>query len=214
MENNIYYKKLQTKKTKDLELMFRHPSMYEPLALDAAKFIIEERLAGSASEPVTIKFNSKRPNKDNPAKKVFQTRFLRSFSFRDIYTAITVALVLTALMHILNFYADEDWLENKWYANNNIYIFLTIPVIHILYKKEHGRSNDFIGRCLHVLIFIFALYSIRQIYSLTFSSQFHFVLGDIPFYLIPLLLMVLVIFLELPSTLLRFILTLFKWRIW
>ena len=194
--------------------MFRHPSMYEPLALEAAKFIVEERLAGNASEPTPIKISSKRQNKDNPTKNVFQTKFFRAFSFREIYTAITAALVLTALMHILNFYADEDWLENKWYANNSIYMFLTIPVIHILYKKEHGRSNDFIGRCLHVLIFIFALYSIRQIYSLTFSSQFHFVLGDIPFYLIPLLLMVLVVFLELPSTLLRFILTLFKWRIW
>lgn len=194
--------------------MFRYPSMYEPLALEAAKFIIQERSKGSASEPEPIKISSKRSNKDDPARKIFQTRFFRGFSFRDIYTAITVALALTALIDILNFYGDEDWLEDKWYGNITLYIFLSIPIIHILYKKDHRRSNDFIGRCLHITIFIFAFYIIRQVYSLIFYSQLHSVLEDPPFYLMPFALMVLAVILEIPSTLLRFILTTFKWQIW
>ncbi len=194
--------------------MFRYPSMYEPLALDAAKFIIEERLAGSASEPVPIKINSKHQNKENPTNKVFQTKFLRAFSFRDIYSAIMVALLYMAINNLLDYYNDEEWLEDKWYSKDIIYLILSIPLIHILYKKEHRRSNDFIGRCFHMTLFLFAFMILESARDFILYQSIASVLQGISIIFLPFMLAVLAIFMELFFSVIKRLFYLFKWRIW
>ena len=194
--------------------MFRHPSMYEPPALEAAKFIINQRAHGLIQGPISIPNTNTSSQRKPVSQNPFKTQFFKTFSFRDIYSAIMVALLYLAINKLLDYYNDEEWLEDKWYSKEIIYLMLSIPLLHIFYKKEHRRSNDFIGRCIHMYLFMVSFIVLKSARDFILYQSIDSVFQGALLFFVPFVLGVVAIFVELFFSGIKGLFYLFKWRIW
>jgi hypothetical protein len=136
-------------------------------------------------------------------------------SYRDFLTSFSLALFLAAIRTILIYYSDEKSLENIWSSIVLMIFFLFILINHIIYKAEHKRSNNFIGRIFHTAIFILAFWIVITLYNYFLDDAYltglSVDIGSIVIFIIvvPVLLMLL----ELTITILKRVLNLFNWRI-
>ena len=91
--------------------------------------------------------------------------FIRVFSYREILTASTLALAILALGSIVEYYQSENSFWSGWHEIRVWTYFLVIPVLHLVYRIEHKRSNNYIGRGMHdwlYLIILFGLYRLSE----------------------------------------------------
>lgn len=98
-------------------------------------------------------------------ERFFAKPFIRTLGYREFLTSLSLALLLLALYSVIDYYSNEDWIENNysllWYG----LLGVTIPANHI-YRVEHGRANNFIGRNFHDYIFLVLFITLYQLQSL------------------------------------------------
>jgi len=76
----------------------------------------------------------KRQNRDLP-DQVFSTRiFVRTLSYREFVTSLSLALLLLAFYSLLAYYSYEDWIENNETTIKWTLFFILIPTNHVFYK--------------------------------------------------------------------------------
>jgi hypothetical protein len=93
----------------------------------------------------------------------FKSRLvLRSLSYRDFLTSVALGLLLHAFFEVLAYYSSEELFEHRTSSIRMTLFVLFLALNHIVYKSEHKRSNNFIGRVIHDLIFI-AIYAIINV---------------------------------------------------
>jgi hypothetical protein len=139
--------------------------------------------------------------------------FLRSLSYRDFLTSVALGLLIQAFFEVLAYYSSEELLEHRTSSIGRTLFVIFLALNHIVYKAEHKRSNNFIGRVIHDLIFIAGytiinvglkfLIGIRLSYSTTFLSALGIVIA----------LLVAAIFFEICVAIVKRLLMLFKWQI-
>jgi len=138
-------------------------------------------------------------------------QFLRALSYRDFLTSICLALVVVAMSEVIQYYSSENFFENRAASLRIIFFLLIIPLNHIVYKAEHKRPNNFIGRVLHDLIFIGSFLIIDKIVAFDVNTIFA---GDpLTFILFLVVIIILLMFFELGIAILKRLLTLFKWQV-
>jgi hypothetical protein len=140
--------------------------------------------------------------------------FFRSLSVRDFFTPFSLALLFIAIADVVNYYSDVLVTEQigsyiKWTA-----FYLIIPVNHVVYRIEHKRSNNFIGRFIHDAIFVLFFFLLSDIKSYLFGSGFI----DGPIHVSEVIAICLgftisAALFELVIALLKRILMLFKWQV-
>lgn len=141
--------------------------------------------------------------------------FFRVLSYRDFLTSFTLALLVIAIQEVLQYYADETWLS-EIYSSLALPVFLLIlPINHILYKIEHKRSNNFIGRNLHDIIFILAYLAVDLLYSYFLSgiyqSRFDGEIGTAIFLIVAIVIFTMSF--ETVIAILKRLLNLVRWQI-
>lgn len=145
----------------------------------------------------------------------FSTKeFVRSLSYRDLFTPFSLALLLVALGKGVSYLSFLPWVESY----NPLIIATTVVMIalvnHVVYKIEHRRPNNFIGRCIQdivLLLFLFLFATIRDsLSSGTFAIDDFSISGSLA--LIPGLAIVVTLF-ELVVAFLKRFLKLVKWQI-
>ena len=134
--------------------------------------------------------------------------YRRSLSHRDVFTGFSIALLFVAVMDAVEWAADDT-------AVLKVAIFFTFTVVnHVLYKLEHRRPNNFIGRNIQDYIFILLILIITkakmwaQGYDITFGGN---MIGGAVAMIIAII--ILVVFLELLIAGLKRILKMAKWQI-
>lgn len=143
----------------------------------------------------------------------FSTKhFIRTFSHREVVTSFSLALLLLSLFYIVDYYREVDWDERvvKW-----ILFVITLPVNHIIYKAEHHRSNNFIGRSFHDYIFAIIFIPLYMIVRYTVHGVVFSFDGSL-IILIPgsvIILAFIIACFELVIALLKRMLNFFKWQI-
>jgi hypothetical protein len=123
--------------------------------------------------------------KKDPLQLAFSKKsFMRTLSYREFFTSFSLALFLLACYMLLDYYGSEDWVR----SNFSWVIWVIIPIVllfnHVFYKIEHGRSNNFIGRSLHDVIFLLSwlgFYLLSSLYqgvtvSFPFANEFSVIL--------------------------------------
>lgn len=132
--------------------------------------------------------------------------FLQTFSYREVLSAFTLALVLSASWEIFRFIQPEQLLLFTIVSG-----IIPILLLHIIYRLEHHRANSFLGRVVHTLMLVifFSIFTtLNKLYTTgesTFDSEdilpffFGFLFG--------------VILLEGVVALIKFLFDLLKWRI-
>jgi hypothetical protein len=90
--------------------------------------------------------------------------FLRTFSYREVLSAVMIATLLLAVRHTLSYL--------ELYVSSivlGIALFLMVIFLHVLYRLEHKRSNNFVGRMIHGSIY-FAVFYVVVLTSRWYST--------------------------------------------
>lgn len=149
------------------------------------------------------------------ADQVFSTRtFLRTLSYREFITSLSLALLLLAFYRLFDYYSNEDWIENNESLIKWTLFCIILPLNHIFYKVEHKRQNNFIGRNLQDYIFLLlfvALYKLQLFLmgtSLTFGIE-----GVGTVIVFVLVFIMLVVVLELGVAIIKRVLRFIRWQV-
>jgi hypothetical protein len=138
--------------------------------------------------------------------------FLRTLSFRDFTTVISLVLLLLAVFNGLEYY-QYGWVADNLDGIKITLMILVLPINHIVYRLEHGRQNNLVGRSIHDCIFILLFLIARKIEnSLFYGFSFH------PYSVAELLtlatgIVVGIIIIEFIIALFKYWLSLAGWRI-
>jgi len=80
-------------------------------------------------------------------------------------TSLSLALLLLAIFEILDYYSSEEWAISNVPGLRLIVIGLFAPIVHVIYRLEHRRQNNFIGRNIHDYIFLIFLFILGRLYN-------------------------------------------------
>ena len=156
----------------------------------------------------------KRQDRDLVDRVISRKDFVRTLSYREFATSLSLALLIIALHTLLDYYWD-DWLSNyeqviKW----SLFGILAL-MNHVFYKVEHKRSNNFIGRNFHDYIFFLTYIALYWLKSFLYGSNLSFGVDGVGSAIgILLALIIVVIVFELAISILKRVLTkLFRWQI-
>ncbi|MDQ3190224.1 MAG: hypothetical protein M3Q58_01375 [Bacteroidota bacterium] len=144
-------------------------------------------------------------------KKISKSYFI-TFSWREITTAIALALLFMTITNIARYYGSEPWIEDYYRLIIYVNLFSLAILNHIIYKKEHRRRNFFMGRITQLYL--------TGILSVVFY-EIHNTLSGYPTILDSELLVRAFFFpliasfvVEIGISLIRRTLLVFKWQIW
>ena len=149
------------------------------------------------------------------ADQVFGTRdFVRTLSYREFVTSLSLALLLLAVYSVLDYYSNEDWIEHNESSIKWTLFCILIPVNHIFYKAEHKRQNNFIGRNFHDYIFILLFICLYKLNHLLYGSSLSFGFEGIGSAIVfVLVVIIMVMLLELAIAVLKRGLKFLRWQI-
>jgi hypothetical protein len=144
----------------------------------------------------------------------FSTKdFIRALSYRDFLTPFSLALLFIALREAIGYFSFVEWID----ANSSLiiaaFMVLIALVNHIIYKIEHNRPNNFIGRCIQDIIFVFLVIIFLEIRTQIWNgmSVVEFNVGGVIG--VTFGVAIFVTLFELVVAFLKRCLNYFKWRI-
>jgi hypothetical protein len=150
----------------------------------------------------------------NPAYSFSTKDFIRTVSRRDLLTSFSLALLLIACFHIIDYYSFDDWVDDNESAIKLIIFLVIAPMNHVFYKAEHKRPNNFIGRNMHhhiFLLFVVALTVIRHwLYGSSFSYSASQWSNVVP---VVIVVIIWVMLFELMIAIIKRILKLVRWQV-
>ena len=156
----------------------------------------------------------KRPDRDL-ADQIFSTRnFARTLSYREFVTSLSLALFLLAIYSLMGYYSNEHWIENNELTIKWALFCVLIPVNHVLYRVEHRRPNNFIGRSLHDCIFLLLFMALNALRLFLSGSSLSFGVGGVGSAIVFILMFIItVMFFEVVVAILKRGLKLLQWEI-
>jgi len=134
--------------------------------------------------------------------------FFNALSYRDFLTPISLSVFIMALIKTFEFVGLDDYWDLSY--TMILIAFLFMPINHIVYRLEHKRQNNYMGRVIHDITFILLLIVIMQIHYFILTSGF--MLMDSSFSFVILIFIILMGY-ELLIALLKRLLNLFSWQI-
>ena len=140
--------------------------------------------------------------------------FIRALSYRDFLTSFSLVLLLLALFQLIDYYSYEEFLEHIDISSIRVILWIIFFILsHVIYKVEHNRSNNFIGRVMHDTIFIFVyalsnkllwfLYGSHITHEVDISGTLTLILG----------ILISITLFEIVVAVVKRLLMLFKWQI-
>lgn len=132
--------------------------------------------------------------------------FLRTFSYREVLSACTLALIMLAGVYGLRYFGIE-----LYGALVGTSVFAAVLLLHMVYRQEHKRSNDFLGRVMHDSMYFAFLFLFRVMLGWYSSSKFSFD-QDNPIVVLFLILVMFIVFEGLVSLLMHLFDKL-RWRV-
>lgn len=99
--------------------------------------------------------------------------FVRALSYRDFLSAAVLCLVLIASNSVL------DFLDiNVSVLVVIISVFFSIVLLHVVYRLEHRRSNNFAGRLFHDVIYFLMLFILSKLNGWYETGELYLELDD------------------------------------
>ena len=170
---DYFLTKFQRKTRIELQRIVDNQGHYRPEAILAATKLLNKKLS---EQDLPILDEAAYPTKEENSKVDrlslnFDYRpFFRTLSYREFLTSISIALLALALIGIINYYSDERFLvdvHSTWRLYTILFVFIAN---HIIYKQEHKRSNNFLGRYINDLFLL--------VLMILLTVTYKFILGD------------------------------------
>ncbi len=208
---DYFLKRFENKTRAELRAIVDNKENYQPTAVNAAIQLLNDN---DFSEPEPIaKIEIKENSNKSDTLPFFNIRpFIDSFSYRIVLTAFTLALLFIACYEVLEYYSNERFFENNLGVWKFIVLIFLALANHVFYKKEQGRSNNFIGRLITDLLFLFALILVSYFYRFILDPTLSISLGGDMIFVVFGVLIFIVVF-EMIVAALKFFLNKIKWQI-
>jgi hypothetical protein len=147
--------------------------------------------------------------------QVFSTRnFFRTLSYREFATSLSLALLLVAIYSTLDYYLNEDWVENNESSIKLTLLCILLPVNHIFYKVEHKRGNNFVGRNFHDHIFLLLFLTLYKLKLFFYGFSLALGSADVASVILFLLVFIIIVMVfESAVAILKRGLKLLRWQI-
>lgn len=168
--------RFQRKTRIELQHIVDNQQRYRPEAVLAATKLLNEKL----SDQLPILDEAAYPTKDEKLKVdrlslSFDYRpFFRTLSYREFLTSISIALFALAIIEIINYYSEERFFKythSTWKWSTILFVFLAN---HIIYRYEHKRSNNFLGRSINDLFLLVSLIVLATSHKSIVGSTYNF----------------------------------------
>ncbi len=144
----------------------------------------------------------------------FARPFIRALSHREFVTSLSLVLLLLAFYSVIDYYANEDWIQDNYSLLKSCLLAIIIPINHIIYKSEHKRPNNFIGRNLHDWIFLILFISLYNLQLWIHGNTLSFGVKNAGGLIILIMVLIfLIMVFELLVAILKRLLRFFKWQI-
>ena len=184
---DYFFARFQRKTKIELQRIIDNPEQYRPEAVSAAIRVLNKKLS---EEDHSIPDNGGNQTNEPPVKtdrfsqSLDYSPFFRTLSYREFLTSISIVFFGLAIIEIINYYSDERFFRDTsttWKLATLLFIFL---VNHIIYRYEHKRSNNFIGRSINDLLLFITLIILSTSYKYLVGGTLEFridnpVLGSI-----------------------------------
>lgn len=212
---NFFVNKFQDKSSEELQEIINNKGRYQTDAVNAAIQILNERENTEIpniqpSKPLRLKQGS--DDQDLLAASFSFKPFFGRLSYRDFLTSICLALSLLAIMEILGYYSTEKLIEDIFIFLSILIMLIFLSLNHVIYRAEHKKSNNYVGRVIHDIIFMIFFIPFNLVYHYLITGYSGtFVEGNV--LAILLVAILLLMFFELFIALLKRLLNLIGWRI-
>ncbi|WP_373395879.1 hypothetical protein V8V91_14965 [Algoriphagus halophilus] len=169
--------KYQSKTKIELQRIVDNKEHYQPDAVLAASKLLYLRLNEKLPQILGDSVNESKGENikvDRISLSFDYHPFFRTLSYREFLTSISIALFYLAVFEIIDYYSDERFFEDsqgtwKWFT-----LLLVFLINHILYRFEHNRSNNLIGRSINDLFLLVSIFLIRSSYALIVDISYDF----------------------------------------
>ncbi|MEK6477093.1 hypothetical protein WJR50_06150 [Catalinimonas sp. 4WD22] len=209
---DYFLKKFESKSDQELLQIIGRKEGYQKAAVNAAIELYNERNATTIPKLYDKEdFVGSEANKGSTIRSLDLKPFLRTLSYRDFLTSFALAMFYLALTSVIKFYGDEIEPERLGDAIIILSGFIIILACHIIYKIEHHRANNFVGRVTQDLLFMVLLILLKKSYDSLVYNNNYFSLDD--FIHFGFLFLILSVAIELLVTVLRYVLRWFKCQI-
>lgn len=166
----IFRKKYKNKSSVELRFIVDNPDKYNGEAVIAAQSILYDRTTNPKLERV-VEVAKKEKDLINPLSLSLDD-YKRAFSYRDVFTSITAAILLIASFKLIGYYSDEEFVEQHYSLLINLSVIIFLVFNHIIYKIEHSRANRYMGRVIHTSLTIVIAFIIALLYGFVFNDSF------------------------------------------
>ena len=137
--------------------------------------------------------------------------FFRTLSYREFFTGVTLSLFLLAVVDAIDYLFDGAIDRNLVTG----FLVITLPFVsHILYRLEHKRSNNFMGRNLNDYLLLISMFLVIQVRNLIRDGELHLPdknVAEIFVFLFVVAFWIMVM--EICISLFKRLLRLIRWRI-
>ena len=215
---DFFLARYKNKTRKELQQIIDFNKRYHPDAVLAAIELlngkVEEEDPIEPLYPIIVEEN-KSPKPDF-LKLAFEVRpFLRTYSYRDFLTILSLALAYSAFITLIGYYSNERFFENNTRSWATVGYFVVFLVNHIFYRIEHKRSNNFTGRYLNDLLLALIMFISQRVYGLILSVLFanKIAFTYLKIFQNPLSFLLIFFLFEIALSFVKSIFGVFRWRI-
>ena len=169
--------KFKNKTDEELYFILENSDSYNKDAVRAADIILEMR-KGINIEIVAEPLTEEVYEEDLKISHFDPKSFLRAFNSKDVLTAFSSAVLWTALQEGFAFFKSEDYFDGLEIGINLLIFFFVFTINHVIYRMDHNRSNNYLGRVLHSLLVLAFFIVIKSLfYSLVDLNFISFIGG-------------------------------------
>ncbi|MCE7055834.1 hypothetical protein LZF95_14225 [Algoriphagus sp. AGSA1] len=174
---DYFLTRFQKKTRIELQRIVDNQEQYRPEAVLAATKLLNKNLSeqvlpvlDEAADPT----KEKKLEVDRLSLSLDYRPFFRTLSYREFLTAISIALFALAIIGIINYYSDERFFKDThstWKLYTILFVFIAN---HVVYRHEHKRSNNFLGRSINDLFLLVSLVLLATCHQFIIGSTYNF----------------------------------------
>lgn len=184
---DYFFARFQRKTKIELQRIVDNPEQYRPEAVSAAIKVLNKKLSEeehSILDNATHQTKEVQLKADRLSQSLDYSTFFRTLSYREFLTSISTALFGLAIIEIIDYYSSELFFRDTYTTWKLATVFFIFLVNHIMYRHEHKRSNNFLGRSINDLLLFVSLMLLSISYKFMVGGTLDFridnpVLGSI-----------------------------------
>jgi len=210
-----FIERFKTKSEQELDEIVENRTGYQNEAVLAAIELLNNSRVTQIAVPEELKVKKdvvKNQESDGLEKSFSPKAFFRTLSYREFITWLALTLLLLSFFEIINYYSDEYFVNNNWKHNFSFFL-LVLLFNHVIYKFEHRRSNNLMGRSISDSILLMMVIFAKQVYNYLVDRDLSFDVEIGQFILLIIVIAFFIFFFESIVGILKYLLSLIRCQI-